>query len=162
MTTDPSRQPPSPEPTDDAVPHAASPDATIRRGPLLRVAVVSALFAGLLGGGALSAPAPDAGSDFSQVATIITLATGAVSLLVLVVAALAARSGAPQALPWRLVSVALAVLAVGVLTGIGVGTARTVDQGTGDPVWVAISTGLLVALIVLVHARWLRRRLPLR
>lgn len=163
-------------PSNEAVPPAAAPDATVRRGPLLRVAVVSALFAGLLGGGALSAPTPDAGSDFSQVATIITLATGAVSLLLLVVAALAGRSaashearrnatqpafsaGAPQAPPRRLVAVALALLAAGVLTGIGVGVARTVDRGTGDSTWVAISTGLLVALIVLVHARWLRRRL---
>jgi hypothetical protein len=148
-------------PSNEAAPPAASSGATVRRGPLLRVAVVSALFAGLLGGGALSAPAPDAGSDFSQVSTIITLAAGAVSLLLLVVAALAGRSAA-LALARRLVAVALVALAAGVLAGVGVGIARTVDRGTGDSAWVAISSGLLITLIVLAHARWLRRRLHLR
>jgi hypothetical protein len=163
-------------PSDKAAKSAALPAATARRGPLLRVAIVSALFAGLLGGGALSAPAPDAGSDFSQTSTVITLGTGAVSLLLLVVAALAGRSaashearrngtqpagsaGSPPVLARRLVALALVVLAVGVLTGIGVGVARTVDRSRGDSAWVAISSGLLVTLIVLAHARWLRRRL---
>ncbi len=85
------------------------------------------------------------------------LASGAIALLVLAIAARRGRKAPPPAMPARrLAPFALAILVAGLLTGIGLAAL----QAGAESAAIASASGALVALLTLLHARWLLRSLP--
>lgn len=134
-----------------------------QRHSLTRAAVTAGVLAVILAGTVLSlvsSAADPQSTATSRPPTVIALATGAACLALLTVAALAGRSALTGThTARRLHALSLIVLLAGVLASVATGFAETADPQAVDPVWGALSSSGLVALLVLLHARWVRRRL---
>jgi hypothetical protein len=114
---------------------------------------VAAVTAACLAGAAVSAAWGDTvDASASRAATAVILATAALSLLLLTIAALRSKPGLARRVP--------AMLGTGLLTGIAVAVIDGIRSQSAAPPLIALATAAIVSLAVLIQHRWVRRRLP--
>jgi hypothetical protein len=136
------------------------------RRRLVVPAAVSTVLAACLAATAMTTAGGTPEPHASRPATVAILGTGALSMALLAAAALtrlfrprAADAGPPSRWPERAVRVALAVLLAGLVTGVAIAVLGGNREGSAGAAGIALWSAAIVALVVLLHHRWIRRLL---